>query len=176
MGAGADIINDVTALTGDPRMHEVARQAGVGVILMHMQGTPGTMQIAPHYEDVVADITRYLLQRLQDVTGRGLALEKIALDPGVGFGKTHQHNLELVARLAEFQSLGRPICLGASRKGFIGKITGRPLDQRQAGSVAVVCHALAHAAAQIVRVHDVAQTRDAVLLFEALTRLQKPGP
>jgi dihydropteroate synthase len=137
---------------------------------MHMQGTPATMQIAPHYDDVVNDISCYLLQRLQDVTARGLALGKIALDPGVGFGKTHEHNLEIVARLAEFQRLGRPICLGASRKGFIGKITGRPVDQGAAGSVAIVCHALAHGAAQIVRVHDVAPTRDAVLLFEALAK------
>jgi dihydropteroate synthase len=169
--AGAHIINDVTALTGDPEMFEVARSTGAGVILMHMQGTPATMQIAPHYDDVVNDISRYLLHRLQDVTARGLALEKIALDPGIGFGKTHQHNLEIVARLEEFQRLGRPTCLGASRKGFIGKITGRQLDQRAAGSVAVVCHALAHGAAQIVRVHDVAATRDAVLLFEALARM-----
>jgi dihydropteroate synthase len=170
LDAGAHIINDVTALTGDPEMLEVARSAGAGVILMHMQGTPATMQIAPHYDDVVNDISCYLLQRLQDVTARGLALGKIALDPGVGFGKTHEHNLEIVARLAEFQRLGRPICLGASRKGFIGKITGRPVDQGAAGSVAIVCHALAHGAAQIVRVHDVAPTRDAVLLFEALAK------
>jgi dihydropteroate synthase len=168
LAAGAHIVNDVTALTGDPRMLEVARVANAGVILMHMQGTPATMQIAPHYDDVVKDISQYLLQRLQDVTARGLALERIALDPGVGFGKTHEHNLEIVARLTELQHLGRPVCLGASRKGFIGKVTGRPLGERTAGSVAVVCHALAHGAAQIVRVHDVAQTRDAVLLFEAL--------
>ncbi len=138
---------------------------------MHMQGTPATMQVAPSYVDVVEDIARYLLQRLQDVTARGVLLEKIALDPGVGFGKTHRHNLEIVARLAEFKALGRPICLGASRKGFIGKITGRALEERAAGSVAVVCHALAHEAAQIVRVHDVAPTRDAVLLFEALAKM-----
>jgi dihydropteroate synthase len=170
--AGAHIVNDVTALTGDPEMLEAVRTAGAGVILLHMQGTPATMQLAPHYDDVVDNISRYLLQRLQDVTARGLALEKIALDPGVGFGKTHRHNLEIVARLAEFQRLGRPICLGASRKGFIGKITGRPLDQRAAGSVAIVCHALAHGAAQIVRVHDVPPTRDAVLLFEALAKME----
>jgi dihydropteroate synthase len=171
--AGAHIVNDITALTGDPEMFEAVRSGGAGVILMHMQGTPATMQIDPRYDDVVKDISDFLLQRLQDVVARGLALEKIALDPGIGFGKTHQHNLELVARLAEFQRLGRPICLGASRKGFIGKITGRPLDQRMVGSVAIVCHALAHGAAQIVRVHDVAQTRDAVLLFEALAKLGK---
>jgi dihydropteroate synthase len=168
--AGAHIVNDVTALTGDAEMFDVVRSAGAGVILMHMQGTPATMQSAPHYDDVVSDIYRYLLQRLKDVTARGLPLEKIALDPGIGFGKTHEHNLEIVARLAEFQCLGRPICLGASRKGFLGKITGRPLDQRMAGSLAVACHALAHGAAQIVRVHDVAVTRDAVLLLEALAK------
>jgi dihydropteroate synthase len=166
--AGAQIVNDVTALTGTAEMFEVIRSAGAGVILMHMQGTPATMQIAPHYDDVVDDIAEFLARRLQDVVARGLAPEKIALDPGVGFGKTHQHNLEIVARLAEFQRLGRPICLGASRKGFIGKVTGRPLEERMVGSVAIVCHALAHQAAQIVRVHDVAQTRDAVLLFVAL--------
>jgi dihydropteroate synthase len=170
--AGAQIVNDVTALTGDPEMLEVVRSKGASVILMHMQGTPTTMQIAPHYDDVVEDIAAYLLHRLQDVTARGLQLEKIALDPGVGFGKTHQHNLEIVARLAEFQRLGRPICLGASRKGFIGKITGRPLEERAAGSVVVACHALAHGAAQIIRVHDVAPTRDAVLLFEALAKFR----
>jgi dihydropteroate synthase len=171
--AGAQLVNDVTALTGDEDMVEVVRSTGAGVILMHMQGTPETMQIAPHYDDVVGDISAYLSQRLQDAAARGLAPEKIALDPGVGFGKTHQHNLDIVARLAEFQRLGRPICLGASRKGFIGKVTGRPLDQRLAGSLAVVCHALAHGAAQIVRVHDVAATRDAVLLFGALRKRDK---
>jgi dihydropteroate synthase len=171
LSAGAHIVNDVTALTGDPEMFETVRASGAGVILMHMQGTPATMQNAPHYDDVVRDISRFLVQRVQEATARGLPLEKIALDPGVGFGKTHQHNLEIVARLAEFQSLGRPICLGASRKGFIGKVTGRSMEQRLAGSLAVVCHALAHGAAQIVRVHDVAQTRDAVLLFEALGKV-----
>ncbi len=166
--AGADIINDVTALTGDADMLEVVRTANAGVILMHMQGTPATMQLAPNYGDVVREVGEYLLQRLQDVVGHGLTLERIALDPGIGFGKTHQHNVELVARLAELQTLGRPICLGASRKGFIGKITGQPAASSPAGSVAVVCHALAHGAAQIVRVHDVAETRAAVLLFAAL--------
>ena len=168
LAAGADIINDVTALTGDGAMLAVVRSANAGVILMHMQGTPATMQAAPHYGDVVREVGAYLLQRLQDVVGQGLALERIALDPGIGFGKTHQHNVELVARLAELQTLGRPICLGASRKGFIAKITGQPASPSPAGSVAVVCHALAHGAAQIVRVHDVAETRAAVLLFAAL--------
>jgi dihydropteroate synthase len=171
LAAGADIINDVTALTGDAAMLEVVQAAQAGVILMHMQGTPATMQMAPHYDDVVREVGQYLLQRLQDVVAQGLELERIALDPGIGFGKTHRHNLELVARLADFQRLGRPICLGASRKGFIGKITRQPTGQSAAGSVAVVCHALAHGVAQIVRVHDVAETTAAVLLFEALGKI-----
>jgi dihydropteroate synthase len=167
---GAQIVNDVTALTGDAGMLEVVRQSGAGVILMHMQGSPATMQDAPHYDDVVADIRAYLAKRLEDVTAQGIEPEKIALDPGVGFGKTHQHNLEIVARLHELMALNRPICLGVSRKGFIGKITGRPVEQRAIGSVALACYALAQGAAQILRVHDVAQTRDAVLMLAALRR------
>ncbi len=173
LNAGAHIINDVTALTGDADMLETARTAGAGVILMHMQGTPATMQIAPHYDDVVADISAYLLNRLQDVAARGIPLEKIALDPGVGFGKTHEHNLEMVARLAEFQHLGRPICLGASRKGFIGKIAGKSQEERMIGSVTVACHGVAHGAAQIVRVHDVAQTCAALRMLAALAEKGK---
>lgn len=173
LDVGASIINDVTALAGDPGMLEVARSSGTGVILMHMQGTPATMQIAPHYGDVVHDIRDYLQQRLQEVTAQGLKREAIAIDPGIGFGKTHAHNLELLARLEEFQSLGRPLCLGASRKGFLGKITGRPLEERLAGNLAVVAHALVHGAAQIVRVHDVAATRDVVLMLEALAQYRK---
>jgi dihydropteroate synthase len=168
LDAGAQIVNDVTALTGDPDMMEVARAAGAGVILMHMQGSPATMQIAPHYDDVVGDISQYLLNRLQNVIARGISLEKIALDPGVGFGKTHEHNLEIVARLVEFQRLGRPICLGASRKGFIGKIAGKSQEERMIGSVTVACHASLRGVAQIVRVHDVAQTCAALRMLEAL--------
>jgi dihydropteroate synthase len=169
LDVGAQIVNDVTALGGDPNMLDVARRAGAGVILMHMQGTPATMQSAPHYDDVVGDISKYLLQRLQNMTAGGLSLEKIALDPGVGFGKTHEHNLEIVSRLAEFGRLGRPICLGASRKGFIGKISGQAPEERMIGSVVVACHAFARKAAQIIRVHDVAQTYAALRMMEALT-------
>ncbi len=173
LDAGAQIVNDVTALTGDPEMLAVARAAGAGVILMHMQGTPATMQSAPHYDDVVGDISDYLLNRLQNAAALGISLEKIALDPGVGFGKTHEHNLEIVARLAEFQRLGRPICLGASRKGFIGKIAGKSQEERMLGSVAVACHAYLRGAAQIVRVHDVAQTCAALRMLEALKEQEK---
>ncbi len=126
------------------------------------------MQIAPLYDNVIGDIAKYLLNRLQNVSAQGISLEKIALDPGVGFGKTHEHNLEIVARLIEFQGLGRPICLGASRKGFIGKIAGKSQEELMLGSVAVACHASLRAAAQIVRVHDVAQTCAAMRMLEAL--------
>src|SRR5262249_9735603 len=110
--AGAHLINDVTGLTGDPRMAETARDLGAGVIVMHMQGTPATMQVAPRYDDVVIDLSRFFAERIQSLTAQGIAPEAIALDPGIGFGKTREHNIALLARLAEFRKLGRPICLG----------------------------------------------------------------
>jgi dihydropteroate synthase len=169
LDAGARIINDVTGLV-DPGMVAVARDSGAGVIVMHMQGTPATMQIDPRYDNVVTDLYRWFEERLQSLTEQGLPAERVVLDPGIGFGKTLQHNLDLLIRLAEFQRLRRPVCLGVSRKGFLGAILNRPLDQRLAGSVAVACHALAHRAAQIFRVHDVAATRDAVRVFAALLK------
>jgi dihydropteroate synthase len=170
--AGAHVINDITALQGDAAMAEVVRASGAGVVLMHMQGTPQTMQVNPTYQDVVAEVTAFLQTRLQAAADAGIAGEQVVLDPGFGFGKKTRHNLELMARLAEFQRLGRPVCLGVSRKGVFGKVLGRPLEQRLAGSLAAVCHALARDAAQIVRVHDVAETRDAVVLFDALRRIE----
>jgi dihydropteroate synthase len=166
--AGAHVINDITALRGDPDMAGVVKQFGAGVILMHMQGTPQTMQRAPHYDDVVAEVGRFLEERLQDAVDFGIARERVALDPGIGFGKTSAHNLELLARLDKFQRLGRPVCLGVSRKGFLGKRLGRPVERRLAGSLAAVCYALGRHAVQIVRVHDVAETRDAVTVYEAI--------
>jgi len=172
LSAGAHIINDVTAL-GDPRMAEVARQFQAGVILMHMQGTPQTMQLDPRYDDVVVDISAWLDERTRSVIAQGVAQDAIVLDPGIGFGKRQAHNLELLARLPELQRLGRPICLGASRKGFIGKITGRNVQEGAAGSVAVACWAAMKQAVQVLRVHDVAATRDAVLMLEALTEAKE---
>jgi dihydropteroate synthase len=169
--AGATIINDVTALSGDPAMLEVARSCRAGVILMHMQGTPATMQLNPQYDDVVADVIRFFETRLQVVTANGIAAQQIVVDPGIGFGKTREHNLEILARLEEFQALGRPVCLGVSRKGFMGRLLGeRPVERRLAGSLAVVCHAMIRHAAQIVRVHDVEATRDAVTVLNVLSR------
>ena len=165
--AGAQIVNDVTAL-GDPDMPAVVQAFRAGVILMHMQGTPATMQLAPHYDDVVGEVARFFRERLDRAAAAGIAPEQIVLDPGIGFGKTLAHNLELLARLEEFQSLGRPVCLGVSRKGFLGKLLGRPVEGRLAGALAVVLHALGRGAVQVVRVHDVEPTRDAVTVFAAL--------
>jgi dihydropteroate synthase len=173
--AGAHIVNDITALQGDPAMSEVARTFQAGVILMHMQGTPATMQAGPHYDEVVTEVAAFLEARLQACADVGIASSQVVLDPGIGFGKTAVHNLQLLARLEELQRLGRPVCLGVSRKGFLGKVLGRPLEQRLAGSLAAACYALARRAAQIVRVHDVAETRDVVALLEALRKTGEPG-
>ncbi len=166
LAAGAAIVNDITALRGDPEMAETVR--GAGIILMHMQGTPATMQVDPRYGDVVAEIGAFLQARLQWAVDVGIAAERIVLDPGIGFGKTLAHNLEILARLDEFRRLGRPVCLGVSRKGFIGQVLGRPVEERQAGSLAAVCYAVCRSACQIVRVHDVRETRDAVALLAAI--------
>jgi dihydropteroate synthase len=171
---GAAIVNDVTGL-GDPDMAGLVREFGAGLVLMHMQGTPATMQLDPRYEDVVGEIARFFQDRLACAEASGIAPAQVVLDPGIGFGKTLEHNLELLARLEEFQVLGRPLCLGVSRKGFLGQLLGRPLDERLAGSLAAVCHGQARAAVQVVRVHDVAQTRDAVTLFAALEERRKPN-
>jgi dihydropteroate synthase len=170
---GASIVNDVTALTGDADMAAVARAARAGILLMHMQGTPATMQQAPHYDDVVADVARFFQDRLGALSADGIEPACVVLDPGIGFGKTLEHNLALLARLEEFQPLGRPLCLGVSRKGFIGRLLDRGVEQRLAGSLAAVCYAMGRGAVQVVRVHDVGATRDAVTLFAAIAEMQK---
>jgi dihydropteroate synthase len=166
--AGAHIVNDITGLIGDASMAGVVCEAEAGAIIMHMQGTPQTMQVSPHYQDVVAEIGEFFEARLRELANLGIAGEQIALDPGIGFGKTSAHNLELLTRLQEFQRFGRPICLGVSRKGFLGRLLDRPVNQRLAGSLAAVCYAQSRGAVQIVRVHDVAETRDAVTVLEAI--------
>jgi dihydropteroate synthase len=162
--AGAHVINDVTGLRGDPAMPEVVRAFGAGAIVMHMQGTPLTMQREPRYEDVVGDIGAFFQERLRELFTLGIAPEQLVLDPGIGFGKTKEHNLVLLARLDDFQRFGRPVCLGVSRKGFLGRTT----ERRLAASLAAVCWAVARGAAQLVRVHDVEETRDAVTVLTAI--------
>jgi dihydropteroate synthase len=169
---GAEIINDVTGLEGDPRMPAVAAETGAGVCAMHMRGTPRTMQLDPRYEDVVAEIHSYLAARRDTLVAAGIPLDRICLDPGVGFGKTHAHNLELIARAGAFLDLGVPILVGHSRKGFIGKrieqALGRPatLEERDAGTAGAACR-LAEAGVQVLRVHAVGLVRATLELFSA---------
>jgi dihydropteroate synthase len=170
---GAQVVNDVTAL-GDADMPVVVRDFRAGVVLMHMQGTPTTMQRDPRYDDVVRDIARFLRERLDQALAAGIETNQVVLDPGIGFGKTFEHNLELLARLDAFQALGRPLCLGVSRKGFLGKLLGRPVERRLAASLAAALYAMSRGAVQVVRVHDVEQTRDAVTVFAALEERHAP--
>lgn len=166
LNAGAHIVNDVTGLTGDYLMADIVSIHQAGVIVMHMQGTPENMQAAPQYEDVVADISEFFSERLQALK---IPREAIVLDPGIGFGKTREHNITVLGRLAEFSKLGRPICLGVSRKGFLGKLLDRPLEERLAGSLAAAAYALSQNAVHILRVHDVAEHRDLVRVWEVLS-------
>jgi len=168
LAAGAHIVNDITALRGDPDMTRVAVARRAGVVLMHMQGTPQTMQLDPRYDDVAAEVCRFLQERLSAAVAAGIELDRVVLDPGIGFGKKSGHNLELLARLGELQALGRPVLLGVSRKGFFGRLLGRDVGERLAASLAAVCHAVALGTAQVVRVHDVRETRDAVTLLAAI--------
>jgi dihydropteroate synthase len=166
VAAGAEIINDITGLT-NAAMIDLARQTSSGVCVMHMQGTPQTMQDQPLYGDVVEDIHRYLAVRLSSLITAGIDPARICLDPGVGFGKTHQHNLTLASRSDRFHDLGRPVLVGHSRKGFIGKVLGDKTADRTAGTVGVAL-ALARLGVQILRVHEVRPVREALLLFEAV--------
>jgi len=166
LDAGAEIINDVTGLTGDHAMVEVARHTGAAVCVMHMQGNPQNMQDEPTYADVVEEVYAYLNSRLGALVGAGLDPQRIALDPGVGFGKTHQHNLTLLAGCWRMHALGRPLLVGHSRKGYIGKVIGDAEADRTAGTTGVAL-ALARQGVQILRVHDVRPVREALLLFEA---------
>ncbi|HET6829845.1 MAG TPA: dihydropteroate synthase [Solirubrobacterales bacterium] len=166
VAAGAEIVNDVTAL-GDPGMAPVCAAAGCGLVLMHMKGTPRTMQDDPTYDDVVAEVRDFLAERLAAATAGDIDRERIWLDPGIGFGKTVEHNLELIAGLDRIAALGRPVVIGASRKNFIGAITGRGTDERLGGGIAAAVVAVA-AGAGVLRVHDVAATVEAVRVTEAV--------
>ncbi|WP_420346935.1 dihydropteroate synthase [Pelagibius sp.] len=169
VAAGARIINDVTALSGDPDALSAAAEAGVPVVLMHMQGDPQSMQQAPRYDHVALDIYDYLAARLEACTAAGIAADQVVVDPGIGFGKTVTHNLQLLEQIALFQGLGCPVLLGASRKSFIGKLSrGEPAKARLPGSLAAVLFALQRGV-QLLRVHDVAETRQAIDVWRAMT-------
>jgi dihydropteroate synthase len=167
LDAGAAIVNDVTALRGDPEMAALCADRGAGVVLMHMPGSPRTMQDNPAYEDVVDEIKAFLAERIEVAVATGVEEERIWLDPGIGFGKTVEHNLELLRRLQELRGLGRPLVIGASRKSFIGRIDGSDVDERLGGSIASSVLAAAEGA-DVLRVHDVAETAQAMRVAEAV--------
>ena len=165
---GAELVNDVTALRGDPQMAEVVAQSGVYVCLMHMQGEPRTMQADPRYDDVVSEVAAFLAERLQAAVDAGIREDRICLDPGIGFGKTVEHNFELVRRLDELTALGRPVVIGFSRKSSLGKLLGDP--QATTGSVAASVGAAVAAyerGATILRVHDVREHVEALAAAQA---------
>lgn len=168
VAAGADVINDVSALMYDKESVETAAELGVSVVLMHALGDPKTMQASPHYDDVALDVFDFLEARMEAALRAGIPREKIVLDPGIGFGKTLEHNLKLMSALSLFHGLGVPVLVGASRKRFIGTLTGvEKADERVHGSVAAALAAVGQGA-QIVRVHDVAATRAALDVFQAV--------
>ncbi len=166
ISAGATLVNDVTAFRGDPMMADVVAAGGADCCLMHMLGEPRTMQRDPRYGDVVADVKAFLEQRLAFAVSRGIAEQKIILDPGIGFGKTIAHNLELLRRLDEIVALGRPVAIGTSRKSFLGKITAKPVEDRIAATIATNVFAYLHGA-RVFRVHDAAPIHDALAVTAA---------
>jgi dihydropteroate synthase len=165
--AGAEIVNDVTALRGDPEIGRLCAERGAGLVLMHMQGTPRTMQESPVYDDVVDDVKAFLAERMQVAVSAGVEEERVWLDPGIGFGKTLEHNFELLRRLGELRSLGRPLVIGTSRKSFIGKLDGSGPGDRLGGTIASSVLAAAEGA-DVLRVHDVAEARQAIRVAEAI--------
>lgn len=172
--AGACIVNDVTGLQGDPKMVSIVKETGAGAVVMHMQGTPRSMQASPSYRDVVTEVASYLRGRLQALQQAGLAPEQLALDPGIGFGKTLEHNLDLLAHLDALHLLQRPLVIGLSRKRFLGELTGRAVGDRLAGTLAGAAYCLLHGA-QILRVHDVAETVDVARVLWALNTRKEAG-
>lgn len=173
--AGAHLINDISALTGEGSLDAVLR-TGLPVVLMHMQGEPGSMQQAPRYDDVLAEVRDWLAQRIAACRAAGLARERILIDPGIGFGKTVDHNLALLQRLQAFRALGYPLLVGASRKSFIGTVAREPEAQRRLpGSIAAALWA-AQQGAQILRVHDVAETVQALDVWQAMQQGALPRP
>ncbi len=168
LGAGARLINDVTALRGDPRMASVVKEAACPVILMHMQGQPRTMQKEPHYEDVVREVRDFLAQRAESAVAAGIGPENIIVDPGIGFGKNLEHNLDLLQNLDAIADLGFPVLIGASRKTFIGRITGvQEAKERVFGTVATTVLAYERGAT-FFRVHDVCANREALAAAKAI--------
>jgi len=176
LARGACIVNDVTGLHADAEMAQVAAQAGAGVVIMHLQGAPRDMQKDPHYTDLMGEITAYLEEGANTAMTAGISKEQIVIDPGIGFGKTLEHNLEILRRLEELRTLGYPILVGTSRKSSIGKLLGGAEAQdRIEGTAATVALAIA-AGAEIVRVHDVKEIARVAKVADAILRVKRPAP
>lgn len=170
--AGAHIINDITALQGDSEMADVAVEMEAGVILMHMKGTPSTMQQTPYYEDVVKEIYDSLEDWIDRSVDKGIEPNRIIIDPGIGFGKTTEQNLQILKKLSVFKQLNRPILIGTSRKSFIGNLLDVPVTERVEGTIATVCWSIVQGA-DIVRVHDVKAVSRAVKMIDMLSRTKE---
>ena len=169
LSAGACVINDITALHGDPNMCQIIADAQAGVILMHMQGLPATMQKAPTYQNVVAEVHAWLTEVASQAVDRGIDSSRIMIDPGIGFGKTFDHNLEILRHLMQFRGIGYPMLVGGSRKKFIGRILDLPVHQREEGTAATVAWSIINGA-NMVRVHDVAKMKQVAQVIDTICR------
>ncbi len=169
MECGASIVNDVSALQDDSRMAQVVKESGAGVVLMHRQGHSADMQKSPSYSNVVNEIKQFLSKSIARARAAGILSDRIIIDPGIGFGKTCQHNLTILGNIGEFLQLEQPIMIGASRKAFLGELTGKPVTDREMGNAAVAAIAVWQGA-KILRVHDVAAMKDAILVAQALRK------
>ncbi len=174
LDAGAGMVNDVTALRAEPELAGLCADRGCELVLMHMLGDPRTMQASPSYEDVVDDVKAFLAERIEFAISEGIEEDRIWIDPGIGFGKTVEHNLELHRRLGEFGDLGRPIAFGSSRKSFIGKLTGAEVGRRLGGTIASNVIAYANGA-RMLRVHDAGPMRQALTVARAIITKRTPG-
>jgi dihydropteroate synthase len=173
LDAGAAVINDISALCGDPEMATVVAHAQAGLILMHMRGTPSTMQDHPVYAAVVEEVVDFLHARVEAAVAAGIDRERIAVDPGLGFGKTGEQSLALLGGLAAFRALGRPIVVGPSRKSFVGAVLERPVHEREWGTAAAVAAGVLQGA-HVVRVHSVAQMKDVARMAQAIREAKAP--
>ncbi|MFH1480410.1 MAG: dihydropteroate synthase [Pseudomonadota bacterium] len=169
LDAGASMINDTSALRADPRMPETAAKAGVPVVLMHMKGTPSTMQDNPTYDDLIPEILNFLGEAIERAVEMGIKREMILIDPGIGFGKTFDHNLQIIKELSRFHVLDQPVVLGPSRKAFIGHILDKPPQERETGTLATVVAGVMNGA-HVVRVHNIKETLEAVKIVDAIRR------
>lgn len=172
LAAGASIVNDIAANREDDAMWRLVAETGAGYVAMHMQGLPQTMQSRPTYDDVVAEVKEFFRDRMERLNAAGVAADQVVFDVGIGFGKSLEHNLQLLGALRSFTTLERPVLLGVSRKSFIGALTGANVAERLPGSLACACLAVA-AGVQIIRTHDVAETVQAVRVTEAILEQQK---